>query len=336
MKFRSIVPLLACAATLWSPASHAQTKLRVGDSLPANHFFTENATRYWMREVTRMTNGAVAFEHYPAEQLGKAKDILSLTQTGVIDVGYVVPAYVTEKMPLTGVAELPGTYATSCAGTMAFWKLARGDGFLAQREYEPNGVKVMFAVVMPPYQVFSARHMTGLASLEGQKLQSTGGAKDAMVHQLKAVPVRMTAPELHEALSRGTVDGTVFPTASLLAYDIAGLVKSGTTGENFGSAVLTFMISNTRWNSLSPAVRKAMLDAGDATTRRICEYADKQVTADVASIRQKGVAMSPLASADKAAMSTLTSAVRKEWAQQMDGRGKPGTQALNAFEGALK
>jgi TRAP-type C4-dicarboxylate transport system substrate-binding protein len=190
---------------------------------------------------------------------------------------------------------------------------------------------------MPPYQIFSAqKKLENLKSIEGQKLRTTGGALDAMVLKLKGVPVRMTAPELHESLSRGTVDGMVFPTASVLAYDLAGLVKSATAGENFGSAVLTYMISNNRWNALPGAVRTAMLEAGDAATRRVCAYADKEVESDVAKIRQKGAAIGPLPAAEHGALAPLMSAVRQEWAAQLDKRGKPGTELLNAFEAALK
>ena len=157
-----------------------------------------------------------------------------------------------------------------------------------------------------------------------------------MVLKFKGVPVRMTAPELHESLSRGTVDGMVFPTASVLAYDLAGLVKSGTANENFGSAVLTYMISNARWNTLSPVVQKAMLDAGEAATRRVCAFADNEVDSDLAKIRQKGGFLSPLPAADRAAAKPMMLAVRQEWAVQLDKRNRPGTEVLNAFEEALK
>jgi len=61
----------------------------------------------WMDEVTRRTNGAVVFQHYPNQQLGKAADLLRLTQTGVVDIGYIAPSYVSDKMPVSEVAQLP-------------------------------------------------------------------------------------------------------------------------------------------------------------------------------------------------------------------------------------
>lgn len=325
------------AAALLSPAAWAQTKLRVGDSLPINHFFAENATKYWMAEVTKKTNGAVQFEYFPAEQLGKAKDMMSLTQSGVIDIGYVVPTYVQDKMPLTTVAELPGTFGSSCQGTMAFWRLSQGDGALNRRDYQPNGMRVLFAIVMPPYQIFSgARAVNSLKSLEGMKLRTTGGAQDTLVTRLKGVPVRMAAPELHESLSRGTVDGAVFPASSILAYNIEPLLKSALVGESFGSAVLTYMISENRWRSLPQNVRTAMTEAGEATTQRICSYADRELASDLEKIRAKGAVLAPLPAADKAQLATISATVRNEWAQTLDSRGRAGSEVLKAFLDAMK
>ena len=65
-----------------------------------------------MEEVKKRTNGAVSFEHYRPQQLGKAADMLKLAQTGVADIGYVAPAYVTDKMPVSEVAMLPGAQSS--------------------------------------------------------------------------------------------------------------------------------------------------------------------------------------------------------------------------------
>lgn len=332
------IALSALTLASLGSVAQAQTKLRVGDSLPLNHFFAEQATKVWMAEVTKKSGGAVQFEYFPAEQLGKAKDMLALTQSGVIDIGYVVPTYVQDKMPLTAVAELPGTFRSSCEGTIAFWKLATGDGVLAKREYQPNGTRVMFAIVMPPYQIFSGGKPLGnLKSIEGMKLRTTGGAQDTLVTRLKGVPVRMAAPDLHESLSRGTVDGMVFPASSILAYNIEPMVKAGIVGENFGSAVLSYMISENRWKSLSPVVQKAMTEAGEAVTKKICAYADQELASDLEKIRTKGGgSLAPLPAAEKAQLTALSATVRADWAQALDTRGKAGNEVLKAFIDAMK
>ena len=63
--------------------------------------------------------------------------MLKLTQTGVADIGYVAPAYASDKMPVSEVAMLPGAFEHSCQGTLAYWKLARS-GVIAEQDYPPT------------------------------------------------------------------------------------------------------------------------------------------------------------------------------------------------------
>lgn len=326
-----VVTMMVCSA------AHAQQTLRVADALPVGHYISEYATKFWMQEVTRRTGGAVQFEYYPAEQLGKAKDLLSLAQTGVADVAYVATSYVSDKLPLSSVAELPGSFSTSCEGTLAYWKLAVGDGIIAKRDFEPNGVRVLFALSLPPYQLLTAkRRFDSIPSAKGLKIRIPGGAAlDAMVVGMKAVPVRISSPELHESLSRGTIDGLLFPYGSTITYDLVSLLKYSTIGENFGSAVIVYLISDARWKKLPPDTQKALAEAGDAATRRGCSMMDKDVDSDAAKLRKGGVELVALQPAVHAELANLDATVAQEWAESLDKRGKPGTEVLRAYRAAL-
>src|SRR5215468_247253 len=123
-------------------------RLRVADSFPKGHFLVKLILEPWMEQVSKRTNNAVTFEHYPAQQLGKATDMLKLTQTGVADIGYVAPAYASDKMPVSEVAMLPGGFEHACQGTLAYSKLAK-DGIIAQQDYAPNNIRLLFAVTLP-------------------------------------------------------------------------------------------------------------------------------------------------------------------------------------------
>ena len=132
------IPGLLVASTIFAQAADPIT-LRVADSFPKGHYLVKLVLEPWMEEVKKRTNNAVAFEHYPAQQLGKAADMLKLTQTGVADIGYVAPAYVSDKMPVSEVAMLPGAFEHSCQGTLAYWKLAR-NGVIAEQDYAGNHI----------------------------------------------------------------------------------------------------------------------------------------------------------------------------------------------------
>jgi TRAP-type C4-dicarboxylate transport system substrate-binding protein len=328
--------LVAAAAIAALPlVSLAQTTLRVADSLPVGHFFAEQGMKFWISEVQRLTDGAVELQHFPAEQLGKAKDMLQLAMTGVADVAYVVPSYVSDKMPLMTVSELPGLAKSSCQGTEAFMKQVRG-GLLDKKELSPNGVVIMFGTILEPYQVYASRKIESLESLQGMKLRTAGGAQAATIKALGGVPVNMSAPDTYESLSRGTIDGVVFPTASLLAYDLPSRLRGGTQDVSFGTTLLTYAMSQRKFQSLPENVRTAMLTAGDAAARKVCKFLDDNQAANRAKIAAAGVSFTKLSDADTKRLAQVSSTQQKEWAAQLDRRGKPGTEVLEAYIGALE
>lgn len=126
---------LSLAAGVAAPAQALE--LKVADSFPAGHYLVRLMLKPWMDEVTARTRGAVTFSYYPNQQIGKAADLLRLTQSGVVDIGYIAPSYASDKMPLSEVAQLPEAFHTSCEGTAAYWKSAR-QGVLAKQEYAPT------------------------------------------------------------------------------------------------------------------------------------------------------------------------------------------------------
>ncbi|MEO4000821.1 TRAP transporter substrate-binding protein DctP [Mesorhizobium sp. CAU 1732] len=318
-------------------AQAQDVKLRVGDSFPVGHYIPENMTKFWMERVTELTGGEAGFDYYPAEQLGKAKDLLALTQTGVVDVGYVGASYVSDKLPLSSVAELPENFTTSCQGTKAFWEIAKPGGALDQAEFAPNDVRVLMVLVLPPYQVLtSSKEITDLASLRNLKLRTTGGAKEIATVKVGAVPVQISAPETRDALSRGTIDGVLFPHSSVLPYDIHPLLKYGTQNVNFGSFVVTYVISKERWDALPENVQQAFTQAGEEAIVKGCEATDGLDLKDKQTIADSGVTFVSLPAADEEKLMGFMGEVSEEWAAELDGRGRPGTEILNAFREALR
>jgi len=61
---------------------------------------------------------------------------------------------------------------------------------------------------------------------------------------MRSVPVRMAAPEIYESLTRGTLDGLIFSYQSSVSYDFGKILKSGTEGLNFGTAIFTYSRSS--------------------------------------------------------------------------------------------
>jgi TRAP-type C4-dicarboxylate transport system substrate-binding protein len=307
--------------------------LRLADSFPAGHYIADKVTKWFMQQVTERANGAVKFEYYPAEQLGKAKDMLALVGNGVADIAYVAPSFTTDKLPLSGVAELPLGFSTSCEGTNAFYKLAGEGGIIAQRELAPNNVRLLFTLVLPPYQVFlRGPNLKSIADVKGLKIRTSGKAKELAVQALGAVPIQIATPDVYQALSRGTIDGMLFPYSSIYSYDLQDLTKSAALGANFGSFIVIYAISERKWRTLTPQVQEVLRSVGKEATERGCQISQEQERGDQERLKAKGVSEIALSDADKTAVAAAMSGIGRTWAKDLDGRGKPGTPVLDAFE----
>ena len=337
MKLPLKTPLLLAATLCAVGAAQAQTKIKIADSFPVGHYLPKYVTTPMMERLKALPAAkGIEFEYYPAEQMGKAKDFLSLVQSGVVDIAYVAPGFVSDKMPLSVVSELPLDFSGSCQGTMAYWNLAKPGGLLAKKDFEPNGIRLLFTVVLPPYQVITRKPFTNLKDIEGMKIRASGSAKELVLKKLKAIPVLMPTPEVYESLSRGTIDGVLFPFNSLAPYDIHKLSKTGTIGENFGTFVANWVISEKRWATLPAGVQQELTAMGEQITKSTCTQVEKDEACDIEKIKASGVKLMTLSAADKAAVQAVMQDVSKDWADNLDKRGKAGTEVLNAFKAGLK
>ena len=313
------------------------TKIKIADSFPVGHYLPKYITTPMMERLkANPAAKGIEFEYYPAEQMGKAKDFLSLVQSGVVDIAYVAPGFVSDKMPLSVVSELPLDFSGSCQGTMAYWNLAKPGGLLDKKEFAPNGIRLLFTIVLPPYQIITRKPFTNLKEVEGMKIRASGSAKELVLKKLKAIPVLMPTPDVYESLSRGTIDGVLFPFNSLAPYEIHKLSKTGTIGENFGTFVANWVISEKRFQSLPPAVQQDLTAMGEQLTKAACTQVEKDEAGDIEKVKAAGVKLTPLSAADKATVATVMADVAKDWADTLDKRGKSGTEVLNAFKAGLK
>lgn len=328
---------LAVALALAAGPAQAQepVALKLADRLPPDHYIARYATLPWIEEVEKASGGAVKIQRFPSESLGKAKDMMTLVETGVVDMGEFFPGYLGDAMALSTVGELPGLVPNACTASLAYEALAKEGGPIDEAELKPAGVKMLYVVGLPQYELFTSKEITDPASLEGLKIRSSGATMDAGLRTQGIVPIRMGAPELLESFARGTVDGTSFPAASIFSYDLQKLSKYGTVGGAFGSSITFYGISRKAWDRLSPEVQAAMLEAGERATRRTCELIDRDNEEALQRLADQGTTLVRFTPEQQAEMSARYAPVAEEWAAQLDKRGKPGSEILQRFREAV-
>lgn len=326
--------VLACLST-GAPAQEP-IKLKVAGVLPTTHFMVTHGAKVWMDTVTKMTNGRVQFEHYPAQQLGAANAMLGLVSNGVVDIAEQPVAYVAEKVPLSGVVELPGMFDTSCQGTAGYRPLVQPGGILHETDFKQNKVRVLMSFMFPVNLVFTAKKaVRSLDDFKGLKLRTLGGATEMVADRLGAVSVRLPAPDIFQSLSRGTIDGAFFSYLSTKAYDLHTVATNATAGFSFGTGVVPYMIGDRAWARLPKDVQDIMLEAGLLAEKSFCSYVDANEAATGEELKKNGMIVTTLDAGQKAALGQALATVSEQWADSLEKRGKPAKQALSDFRKAL-
>lgn len=322
-----------------APVAHAQTSpvtIRIASYLPLSHYLVEVGLNPWMEQVTKETNGAIKFQHFPAQQLGKAGDMLRLAQTNVAQGSFTGVSFAGDKMELSDVAQLPNIFQKACDGTTAYMKLFKS-GAGAAADFEKNDVRLIYPMVLPPFQAFTHTHaLNTMADFKGLKMLSATRAGEILLTKLGSAPTRLVSgPQAFEAFQRKTTDGMTFALDSVFAYDMQGMTKFGTENLNFGGQVVVFVMNTKTWNSFSKANQDIIERISERTSFRMCAYLDGSYNDSLKRLSSVGVKMTVFPPATLGDFRKVTDAVSDEWAKDLDKRGRPGSATVKAFRAAL-
>jgi len=338
MKFAATLLSVLCAALALPGAAAAQSvTLRIADTLPSGSVLHRYLALPYIEAVEKASGGQVKFQHFPGGQLGKANDMLALTQSGLVDVGYVGPSYQSEKMPLSSVFELPGAFGDYCQGIRALWKMTHAGGFLEKNEFTPNKIVPLLISVLPAYQLIlsTSKKIDGIKDLSGMKIRTAGGATEFQIRNLGMVPVRMSPAEIYESMSRGTIDGSIGPYQSVASYGLVPLIKSGTVGDSFGTVVLSYSIGEAKFKQLPENVRNLLLKTGEQISTGACKQFAAAENEAIDKIKAGGMKVIQFSAADQKLLDKAYDEVAADWAASLDKRGKPGSVAVAALRKAV-
>lgn len=304
------------------------------DSFPLEHPLSSEGTVYWMNQVTELTDGAITFQHFPAEQLAPADQILQKIKDGVAQAGYVGIGYVSDDLPLNGGTMLPGVVENTVTASEAYWNLLSSDSLLRQ-EFLDNGVVPVFAVLLPPYQVVLNRApVQTMADLKGLKLR-VSGSMSLVANAIGASPVSMSAPDIYMAMRRGTLDGSLLPVTSITPYKIDEVTQSVSSNASFGSFGITVVMDAETYAQLTDAQKAAIKKAGDQTVEHLSTVLQQGVEESLAAFRDSGITVYSFSDELQQKLAPKFDAVQERWAARMKERGLPGAKALEQIDKAL-
>ncbi|WP_174727597.1 TRAP transporter substrate-binding protein DctP [Mesobacillus harenae] len=309
--------------------------LKFASASPANAPYTVGAMEPFMERVTELTNNQVQFEFYPAEQLGKAADLLDLVKNGATDIAYYGSPFYPSKMPIgSSMVGIPYLSKTSHQGSMALHELVKQSPML-EVDFLNNGVRPVITSVTRPYDFFTGgKEIRTPDDLKGKKVRSSGGISNFTFELLGATPVAVNTPDMYEAFDQGIIEVLHMFPSTLNSYGVDELIGYGTQGANFGASAVGFVINEEVYQGLPKNVQEAIIQAGDEIVDNYSAYGDEDNSNIIEEWKKADMNLVELTEAEQEAWRNAAAKVEEAWLDKQDNREL--IQTLEKYKELLK
>jgi TRAP-type transport system periplasmic protein len=325
------VAIVAFLLTLFPLTTWAQsTKLRLSGIWPQVHPITK-LLEQWGKDVETATSGRITVTSFPSNTLTPPMQAYDNTAKGVVDIAACLLAYAPGRLPLSEVLQQPLGYKNAYQAT----KLANAY-YNKFKPKEFDDVKVMFLHGAAPGFVMTKNMVSSMAEIKGLRIRANAENKD-IVTNLGASPVTMTVAEVYDGLSRGIIDGTLFPIEALQGFKIGEVVK--TVLENYGTSYMTSMyvvMNKDKWNALTPADQAAIEKINEAYIEKAGKLWVELDTKAKEFAIQKGVTFLKVSSAEEAETAQKMKPILDAYVSVTKAKGLPGEEVLKFCQDFLQ
>ncbi|SDN83797.1 TRAP-type C4-dicarboxylate transport system, substrate-binding protein [Lutimaribacter pacificus] len=322
--------LAACAIV---PAAASAQSLTVSASLPQVHFWVGKFMDPFVDAIEERTD-ITATRFYAGELTSVGRELDAL-QGGVVDVAVPLLApYHEGAFPLSDVTQLPTIGTTSVTQTKAFLELMASDVELADGktfyEYEiaPKNIHAWPVATTAAYAIsFADVEPDGADALKGLPLRAGSALHTIFLDELGATPVTMPSSQSYEALSRGTINGTILSVGDWKSYSLQDVLTYTITGVAVGHWGSYLAISDEGWSKLSDEQKATW----EETAHEIALQNAEAIEAQEGEVRSAAEAdgssfvdIADIAPSLQDAINAASVNTWKRWVEQTEADGHPG------------
>ncbi len=245
---------IALALGLANSAAAAEVDLSLAHWVPATHPLQVRGMEPWAKDIEEASNGRIHITIYPAQQLGAAKDHYDMARDGIADIGFINPGYQPGRFPIMAAAELPFLFANAKGGVAALT-----EWYQQYADKEMGDTYFCMAISHDPGTLHGKSEIHVPADIKGKNVRPANATEARFVNLLGGASVQVSAPEMRDALSKGTADVTELPWGSLFVFGAQDLVHYH-LDMPFYASINAFVMNKAKIDSLAPEDRKVIMD----------------------------------------------------------------------------
>ena len=280
----------------------------------------------WCEKVSAESQGRMKCVTLPAMSGGGTPaQLVDRVKEGVDDLVLTVLGYTPGRFPRMEVFELPFMTRNAEAASKAAWEFMNKH---AMQEFQ--GMKVLGMWVHDEGQIHTKdKAIRTIEDFKGMKMRAPSRETAKLLQALGATPVGMPITGVTEAITKGTIDGTMVPWDAATSFRIHEAANIHTETPEGSAALYTvglmFAMNDKRYQSLSPEL-KAVIDrnSGAQLSARMGKMWDDSAAPARAKAKAAGNRFYTLPAPEVARWVEAAKPVQAGWMIDMHKRGIDG------------
>lgn len=318
--------------SLLSSVAMAQ-KVIVTANVPETHWSSVQVVDPFVSCVAEKDGGELDFEYYHSGQIASNTQALDAVNSGLAQIALVVISAQSDKLPLSGIAMLPGLGSSVAGITAAFRAELEASGPIAQ-EYAAANIVPLIVNVYPPYQMVSrGTELDSLSDIQGKRISGGGGALLVTLAAIGAVGVETPAADLYIALQQGIIDGSMISLASVTPYSLQEVIRSASINAHFGTSLAVWTMDADFWDGLSASSQNALRECGLQTETALAAWVDGWMLEVQTQLEESGITLFEYTGEASADINEKLDQARKDYLARLSARGLPAEEAFLDLNG---
>ncbi|WP_146344887.1 C4-dicarboxylate TRAP transporter substrate-binding protein [Falsiphaeobacter marinintestinus] len=333
----------ALLATLTAIPAYATETIKavVIDGYPARALWVKEFSEFFIPEVDKKLaetgNYKMDWQESYGGSIVKPKGVLEGVKLGLGDIGIVTTIFHSSKLPSQAISAVtPFVAADSRAVAKAVDEIAKEFPTM-QKEFEKqNQVYLATGVVLDTYQVFSTAPITSPKDMEGAKVAGAGMNLRYLEGIDGAAGVRGGLTDFYNMLQTGLVDKAMLWPEAAKTFKIAEVAPHMLSVDLGAVNSKTVTVNADFWKKLPDEVKDALQEVAVMYRDHVAGLAMDRAAASREAFVAAGGTITEASAEDRAAWAAAMPNIAAEWAANLDAKGEPGTEMLQAYLSKLE
>lgn len=320
-----------------APAMAAETiKAVVIDGYPARALWVQEFTNFFIPEVDKRLAESGNYEMEWQESYGgsivKPKGVLEGVSLGLGDIGIVTTIFHSSKLPSQAISAVtPFVAPDARAVAKAVDEIAKEFPTMQNEFAAQNQVYLATGVVLDTYQVFSKEPINALSDIEGAKVAGAGMNLRYLEGIEGAAGVRGGLTDFYNMLQTGLVDQAMLWPEAAKTFKIAEVAPYMLRADLGAVNSKTITVNKAYWDGLPDEVQGVLQEVAVLYRDHVAGIAMDRAEASREAYVADGGTVVEMDPAERAAWAEAMPNIAAEWAANLDGKGEPGSEMLNAY-----